>query len=110
VIRNIIDGSYLLSDNRAGPLVAITEAALNDHCAEHASALIQLERMLQAHFVACDAAELASELRAWFLDHAVNHDAHLKDIFQCRHERSIGGSDRGLLGNATKLGQRSHRP
>jgi hemerythrin len=90
VIRDIIDGAYLLP----GQFAAINEAAINDHCAEHARSLIKLESMLHSFHAVEDGATLASELKTWFLDHAINHDVHLKDVFQGRMERSSGEADR----------------
>ena len=88
VMRDIIGGAYLLADGRMRDLAAINEAAVNDHCAEHARALIELERLLQTSTAAGEwhGRRLASELRTWFIDHAINHDAHLKAVFQGREE------------------------
>ncbi|HWU56366.1 MAG TPA: hemerythrin family protein [Rhizomicrobium sp.] len=86
VMRELIEGAYLLEGDSTQH-IATSEAAINDHCAEHARALIQLEHMLQAYSVAQDRSGplLASELRIWFLDHAINHDAHLKEVFRRRN-------------------------
>jgi hemerythrin len=84
VMRDILDGAYLLPDIRMRQFMG--EAAVNDHCAEHARALIELEHILQSFIAAKnrDGSALASDLRNWFLDHAVNHDARLKEVFQHR--------------------------
>ena len=89
VMRDIMAGTYRLPDEGVHQLVAMSEAAINDHYAEHARTLIQLERMLQAFIATKDlhGPTLASELRVWFLDHATNHDAHLKKIFQRYNDR-----------------------
>lgn len=89
VIRDIIDGAYLLP----GPCEVASETAINDHCAEHARSLIRLESMLQSHATK-DGPRLASALKAWFLDHAINHDVHLKRAFQSQPERSSRETDR----------------
>jgi|SRR5581483_6517155 len=82
VMRDLLVGAYLLPDGGTQRAL-ISEAAINDHCAEHAQALIKMERALQAFSVKEQhGSMLASELRVWFLDHAINHDAHLKDMFQ----------------------------
>jgi hemerythrin len=82
VMRDIVSGAYLLADERMYQFIG--EAAVNDHCAEHAHTLIKLERMLQAFAAGKDrdGPALATDLRIWFLDHAVNHDGHLKKAFQ----------------------------
>jgi len=84
VMRDILGGAYLLPDALARQF--LSEAAINDHCAEHAQALINLERILQDFSASriLDGSVLASDLRIWFLDHAINHDAHLKQVFQSR--------------------------
>jgi hypothetical protein len=66
VMRDFIAGAYLLPDNGM-PRALISEAAINDHCAEHAQALIKFERMLQAFSAKVrHGPMLASELRIWF--------------------------------------------
>lgn len=82
VMRDIISGAYLLSDERLYRF--ISEGAVNAHCAEHARTLIKLERILQPFSTAQshDGPVLASDLRIWFLDHAIHHDDHLKKVFQ----------------------------
>lgn len=86
VMRDLVAGAYLLRSDGAQSM-AISEAAINDHCAEHAQALIKLESMLQAFIVARDGRNLAVGLRVWFLDHAINHDAHLKKVFHSRKDQ-----------------------
>jgi hemerythrin len=83
VMRDLIVGAYLLPAGGARRM-AISETVINDHCAEHAQALLKLESTLHAFFSNQDrqGLMLARELRAWFLDHAINHDAHLKAVFQ----------------------------
>lgn len=82
VMRDLLMGAYLLPDGDMQRTL-ISKTAVNDHCAEHAQTLITLESKLQTFAARPQhGAALASELRFWFLDHAVNHDAHLKDIFQ----------------------------
>ena len=94
VMRDLIEGAYLLPSDG----VHISETAVNDHRAEHARALIKLERALQA-FAKNDqpGTTLASELRFWFLDHAVNHDAHLKELFRGRMTMNDGPATPGQM-------------
>lgn len=55
----------------------MAEAAFNEHFAEHETWLARLDAVLSG---AVD--ELCEALKAWFVDHALNHDLHLKAIFQ----------------------------
>ncbi len=77
LMRDIITGAYL---PRAGRL-SISEDIVNEHCAEHANALIELESLLHS-FVFDQRASLAECLRDWFVDHAIKHDAQLRAFFQ----------------------------
>ena len=77
LMRDIIAGAYL---PRTG-CAKISEAIVNDHCAEHANALIELETMLHS-FASSDGASLSIVLKDWFIDHALKHDAHLRAFFQ----------------------------
>lgn len=77
LMRDILTGAYLpLADRRS-----ISEAFVNEHCAEHANALIELETLLRS-FVFDQGASLAACLRDWFVDHAVKHDSQLRRFFQ----------------------------
>jgi len=95
VMRDLIVGAYLLPAGGARRM-AISETIINDHCAEHAQALIKLESMLQDQ----QGPMLASELRAWFIDHAINHDAQVKEVFQARKESMGDRASRGLPQNS----------
>jgi len=76
LMRDIIAGAYL---SRLG-CNNISEATVNEHCAEHASALIELENMLHA-FASSAEVSLAARLRDWFVEHATRHDAQLRAFF-----------------------------
>ena len=95
VMRDLIEGAYLLPGD-AVQQGLISENAVNDHRAEHARALIKLERLLQAT-KDLHGPILASELRFWFLDHAINHDAHLKVVFQGRTAMTGGPAMPGQM-------------
>ena len=79
LMRDIIVGAYLPHDG----CKKISEATINEHCAEHARALIELENMLYGH-PPDDRAHLAARLRLWFVDHATKHDAHLRTFFRSK--------------------------
>ncbi len=77
LMRDIIAGAY----PPRGGCGNISEAIVNEHCAEHAHSLIELESMLHS-FDSNRKADLANRLRDWFVDHATKHDAHLRTFFQ----------------------------
>jgi len=58
-------------------LKAMAEAAFDEHMAEHASMVSQVD-----HVRGLPLDQLCQTLKTWFLDHAIKHDAHLKAIFQ----------------------------
>lgn len=77
LMRDIIAGAYLPRASHE----KMSEAIINEHCAEHARALIELEDMLHS-FVSNQDTVMAKSLRDWFVDHATQHDAHLRAFFQ----------------------------
>jgi|SRR5579863_2534484 len=77
LMRDIIAGAYLPPSGGQ----KISEDVVNEHCAGHANALIELETMLHSA-VSDDHARLAALLSDWFVDHALKHDAHLRAFFQ----------------------------
>ncbi len=111
VMRDLLEGAYLMPGSVRR--IAISEAAINDHCAEHAQALISLESRLQTFFAGQDRQGpiLASVLRGWFLDHVINHDAHLKEVFQTQKDM-LGGhaSDVNWPGAEARVAQQTDRP
>jgi hemerythrin len=58
-------------------LKAMAEAAFDAHIAEHDVLLGQLDAIIGGPVDA-----LREALKAWFVDHAIKPDAHLKTIFQ----------------------------
>jgi hemerythrin len=65
-------------------LKAMSATALNEHIKDHQTSLHRLTSIIRDDRATADAlaVERRRELVAWFLDHAVKHDAHLKAIFQ----------------------------
>lgn len=63
---------------------ALTAARLDDHFAEHDRTLAHIEAIVSAGRAAPDqvGVALCGALKAWFIDHAIKYDAHLKTIFQ----------------------------
>lgn len=58
-------------------LKAQAAAAFDEHMAEHTRLITSFDS-----FRSAPVETLCEKLRAWFLDHAIKHDAHLKAIFQ----------------------------
>jgi len=58
-------------------LKSLAEAAFDDHMAEHATLLARLDAIVLGPIQS-----LCDPLKAWFVDHAIKHDSHLKTIFQ----------------------------
>lgn len=79
LMRDIIVGAYLPRDG----CESISEAAINEHCAEHARALIELEGLLHG-YSSDHRARLPTRLKLWFVDHATKHDVHLRTYFQSK--------------------------
>jgi hemerythrin len=56
---------------------AMSAAAIEEHIAEHVDSLARVGALVaDASHTSC------LELKAWFVDHAIKHDSHLKSIFQ----------------------------
>jgi hemerythrin len=64
-------------------LSAVTDAAIEDHIAEHRSFMKGIAKIADRvdALTHADGPALCADVKAWFLDHAVKHDAHLKTIF-----------------------------
>jgi len=58
-------------------LKLMAAAAFDEHIAAHAAIMAGFDAVRSA-----PTDKLCKMLRAWFLDHAIQHDAHLKAIFQ----------------------------
>ena len=58
-------------------LKALAAGAFDEHLAEHARLMTSFDDFRDG-----PVETLCEALRAWFLDHAIKHDAHLKAIFQ----------------------------
>jgi hemerythrin len=65
-------------------LGAITDAAIEDHIAEHRLMIKGLTAIAERvdGMTHAEGPALCADIKAWFLDHAVKHDAHLTTIFQ----------------------------
>ena len=73
-------GTYEPMKGRSRPsrlVEAMAEAAFDEHIAEHAAMLTRFDAI-----VAAPADTLCEALKAWFVDHVIKQDSHLKAIFQ----------------------------
>jgi hemerythrin len=72
----------------------ISASAVNEHCAEHARSLLQLESIM--HISGCDTEakreSLGKTLIDWFTEHALEHDADLKNALQAYLTYTRGAS------------------
>ena len=75
----------------------ISASAVNEHCAEHARALLQLESIIHTfdRDTESNRGTLGKMLIDWFIAHALEHDADLRDALQvyltCTREASAWG-------------------
>jgi len=73
-------GGYAPSPDRPRTpryLEAMAEARFDEHMAEHAKLLTRFDEMTRE-----PPETLGETLKAWFVDHVVKQDSHLKTIFQ----------------------------
>jgi len=80
LLSEIASGAYApLRDRVKKPdfLEAVKVAAFDEHIAEHATLLTRLNAISRG-----PAHSLGENLKAWFVDHALERDTHLKAIFQ----------------------------
>jgi hemerythrin len=73
--------SGLQADRQAIPNI-MSAAAINEHCAEHAQVLLRLESIIHAFYFGAnsDRGHLGKTLVDWFVEHALKHDADLRDV------------------------------
>jgi hemerythrin len=55
----------------------LSDSQFEAHTADHVSLLARIEQIAEA-----SVSSVVDLLKAWFVDHAVAHDAHLKSIFE----------------------------
>lgn len=80
VLERIKNGIYDDGQQRRPPptfVKAMSAAAIEEHIAEHVDSLARVGALVaDASHTSC------LELKAWFVDHAIKHNSHLKSIFQ----------------------------
>jgi hemerythrin len=86
VMRAISDGANWFQPAQSAVLMALIDAGINEHYADHARALIKLDAIVRAFHSGADAAKqaLSSRLSDWFVEHAITSDLHLKEYFGAR--------------------------
>ena len=82
--------------NSSSPSNVLGMTAINEHCAQHAEALVALESIILAASLRADSAQrhLGEKLISWFTEHAIKHDSELRVHFQngftaCRALRAV---------------------
>jgi len=80
LLREIQAGSYEgMRKGRPTPelVKAIGDASIDDHILDHQTSLIHMRAVVSNMGQA-----LCAGLKAWFIEHSIRHDAHLKAIFR----------------------------
>ncbi|HLJ20453.1 MAG TPA: hemerythrin family protein [Stellaceae bacterium] len=80
ILWEIRSGSYAPLKGKGGTpyfLKAMAESAFDEHMAEHATLLAELDAISRAPDDA-----LCEAIKSWFILHAIKHDSRLKAIFQ----------------------------
>jgi hemerythrin-like metal-binding protein len=69
----------------------IGTAAINEHMAEHAAALTDLQSIAidLKRGALCHGHALSEKLKHWFIEHSTKYDADLKDSIQIVRNRSV---------------------
>ena len=72
-------GTFKRRSSKALPKVTgvMADTEFDQHTAEHAVSLAALGDIASA-----PVASIAERLKSWFVDHAIQHDSHLRAIFQ----------------------------
>jgi hemerythrin len=67
-----------------GYVKAMSNAAIQEHIVAHRHSAAELESFIlrALHQPGSATAELCDDIKRWFIDHAVKHDAHIKAVFQ----------------------------
>ena len=78
------------ADERAF-LKAVVGAAIVEHTASHKRSLHQLNTIIRDFYAGLGSVEqdLSLDLKAWFIDHAVKYDAHLREVFKTLSGRAV---------------------
>jgi hemerythrin-like metal-binding protein len=80
VLRKIVEGGPEISEEAK----SVSETAIREHISAHGVALAQLRAM--GHSIesrtTSEPPAFYNSLKAWFVDHAINHDSYLKTVFQ----------------------------
>jgi hemerythrin len=70
--------------NAADFLETLSAAAINEHCSEHARALVALELIIHNYAAGTKPAQgsVGTTIIGWFIAHSTEHDAGLRNVFQ----------------------------
>jgi hemerythrin len=84
VIREFSDSASRSENSTSSLAKYLSVDAIGEHCAQHAEALLALEAVILSGDSQADSGQrqLGRKLVEWFIDHAINHDAELKELFE----------------------------
>ena len=84
IINKINSGPIPAGGDRKAVLQALLDAALSEHLVDHTRSFSRLSEIIRSFrdTPETDEQKISLALKSWFIDHAVNSDAHLKALFQ----------------------------
>jgi hemerythrin len=83
VMREVESRAAQVTGGREAFLEAMSAAVICEHIIDHTRSLQQLDAIIRAfHATADTGAQVGDALKAWFVEHAIKYDAHLKAVFQ----------------------------
>ena len=84
LIREVICWASDLQESRRAVPNIKGAVAMNEHCADHGRALLQLETIIHSMYFAAgtDRAKLSKMLMGWFAEHALKQDADLREALR----------------------------
>jgi hemerythrin-like metal-binding protein len=84
LIREVIFWASDLQESRRTMPDIMSAAAMNEHCADHARALLELETIIHSIYFAArpDRAKHSKMLMGWFAEHALKQDADLREVLR----------------------------
>ena len=96
VMREISGWASRLDAEHRAAVDMMSAAAVNEHCAEHAKALLELESIIHAFYFGADSDRetLGKTLIDWFLEHALEQDLDLRDLLKVYFSQSQAAAAR----------------
>ena len=93
LMRELCFWASQLPADRRTTLNTMSTAAMNEHCAEHAQALLRLESIIHAFYFGekSGGETLGKTLMDWFTEHALEHDVDLREVLRVYFTETNGG-------------------